>query len=187
MDHFVIISGCSGGGKSSLLAELARRGYATVSEPGRRIVTEERAAGGNALPWINLAAFARRAIAMAVADRDAMRDRQGWVFFDRGLIDAAAALERATARPALAGLSAQHRYHSRVFLTPPWPDIYVADRDRPHDFGAAAAEYAQLRHAYVALDYTIDLLPRISVARRADYILDRLGRQPFRGQSVNSL
>jgi predicted ATPase len=38
LDRFVVISGCSGGGKSTLLAELARRGYRTVEEPGRRIV-----------------------------------------------------------------------------------------------------------------------------------------------------
>ena len=38
MDRFIILSGCSGGGKSTLLAELARRGFATVEEPGRRIV-----------------------------------------------------------------------------------------------------------------------------------------------------
>jgi predicted ATPase len=32
---FVVISGCSGGDKSTLLIELGRRGYATVEEPGR--------------------------------------------------------------------------------------------------------------------------------------------------------
>ena len=61
-DRFVVLSGCSGGGKSTLLAELRRRGHATVDEPGRRIVKDESADGGTALPWIDLAAFARRAI-----------------------------------------------------------------------------------------------------------------------------
>jgi AAA domain len=42
VNRFVVISGCSGGGKSTLLIELGRRGYATVEEPGRRIVKEER-------------------------------------------------------------------------------------------------------------------------------------------------
>ncbi|AHK02241.1 ATPase [Agrobacterium tumefaciens] len=65
MHHFIILSGCSGGGKSTLLAELAHRGFATVEEPGRRIVIEETRNNGTALPWIDLEAFARRAIAMA--------------------------------------------------------------------------------------------------------------------------
>jgi predicted ATPase len=68
MDRFIILSGCSGGGKSTLLAELARRGFATVEEPGRRIVIEETRNGGTALPWIDIEAFARRAIAMALED-----------------------------------------------------------------------------------------------------------------------
>jgi hypothetical protein len=34
MENFVTISGCSGGGKSTLLSELRRRGFATIDEPG---------------------------------------------------------------------------------------------------------------------------------------------------------
>jgi hypothetical protein len=40
VDRFVVISGCSSGGKSTLIAELGKRGYAVVDEPGRRIVKE---------------------------------------------------------------------------------------------------------------------------------------------------
>jgi predicted ATPase len=90
MDRFVVISGCSGGGKSTLLSELGRRGHAIVEEPGRRIVEEELKGNGAALPWIDGVAFARRAVGVALADRAAAAARDGWVFFDRGLIDAAA-------------------------------------------------------------------------------------------------
>jgi predicted ATPase len=34
MNRFVVISGCSGGGKSTLLAELAARGFAWWRSPG---------------------------------------------------------------------------------------------------------------------------------------------------------
>jgi len=50
MSDFFVISGCSGGGKSSLLAELARRDFATIEEPGRRVVREELASDGEAVP-----------------------------------------------------------------------------------------------------------------------------------------
>jgi len=87
--RFVILSGCSGGGKSTLLAELASRCFATVEEPGRRIVKEERAGEGRALPWADPVAFSRRAIALALEDLGAAGRYEGWVFFDRGLSDAA--------------------------------------------------------------------------------------------------
>jgi predicted ATPase len=59
MENFVTISGCSSGGKSTLLAELRRRGFATMDEPGRRVVAEELKRGGRALPWADAVAFAR--------------------------------------------------------------------------------------------------------------------------------
>ena len=68
---FVMISGCSGGGKSTLIRELGRLGYAVVQEPGLRIVAEERLGDGSALPWIDAAAFGRRALAMSIADHNA--------------------------------------------------------------------------------------------------------------------
>ena len=75
MDRFVVISGCSSAGKSTLIGELGKRGYAVVNEPGRRIVKEELASGGSALPWVDGIAFARRVITMALADRAAARKR----------------------------------------------------------------------------------------------------------------
>ncbi|MEL6962475.1 MAG: AAA family ATPase, partial [Pseudomonadota bacterium] len=42
MENFVVISGCSGGGKSTLLEALKRLGHGVVEEPGRRIVQSER-------------------------------------------------------------------------------------------------------------------------------------------------
>ena len=173
-DRFIVLSGCSGGGKSTLLKELGRRGHATVEEPGRRIVQEELAKGGTALPWCDLAAFARRAIAMALADRAAMWDQPGLVFFDRGLIDAAAVLEAQTGEPVLAMLATQHRYNARVFLTPPWPDIYTGDPERRHGLEAALAEYQRLERTYPALGYETVILPKVSLAERADFVLARL-------------
>ena len=174
-NRFVVISGCSSGGKSTLLAELGRRGHATAEEPGRRIVRQELASGGSALPWVNGAAFARRAIELAIADRRAVADRPaGWVFFDRGLVDAAAALEHHTGEPALDTLGQAHRYHRRVFLAPPWPEIYVTDPERRHGLDQAIAEYHRLLVVYPSLGHEVIVLPKVDVAARADFILHTL-------------
>lgn len=178
MNHFIIISGCSGGGKSTLLAELGRRGFATVEEPGRRIVAEEIRSGGAALPWVDAEAFARRAIEMALADRAAAPDDGRMVFFDRGLIDAASALEAMTGEPVLRPLAAVHRYHRLVFLTPPWPEIYATDPERRHDLAAGIEEYERLCRDYPALGYEVDIVPRTEFSARADYVLSRLGTPP---------
>ena len=174
IERFVVISGCSGGGKSTLLEELRRRGFATIEEPGRRIVREELLGDGTALPWIDGTAFAHRAIAVAQADIAAASSHEGWVFFDRGLIDAAVALAHLGGEPAQATVGA-HRFCRQVFLTPPWREIYVSDDERPHGFAEATEEYERLCTAYPALGYQTIELPKIAVAQRADFILRTLG------------
>ena len=173
-DCFIVLSGCSGGGKSTLLEELRRRGHAAVEEPGRRIVKQELADGGTALPWLDLAAFCRRAIAMALEDRAAMRDHPGLVFFDRSLIDAASALEAHGGEPVLAALAGEYRYNSKVFLTPPWPEIFAGDMERRHGLEAAVTEYERLAKTYPAFGYETVILPKAPVAERADFLLARL-------------
>jgi predicted ATPase len=175
MERFVTISGCSSGGKSTLLAELRRRGHATVEEPGRRIVAQEMASGGRALPWVDAAAFARRAIDLSLADLAAAEATSSqWVFFDRGLIDAGAALEHITGERVLEALGAAGRYNRSVFLAPPWPEIYVTDEERRHGFAEAVAEYARLMVVYPSLGYEIRELPKVSVKERADLVLSAI-------------
>lgn len=170
----IVLSGCSGGGKSTLLAELERRGFAAVPEPGRRIVEDEQRGDGFGLPWVNLAAFANRALQLAAQDRSRMSGYDGWVFFDRGLVDAAVALQHATGQSAKELLAAYDRYDQIAFLTPPWPEIYVTDDERQHGLTEAVAEYSRLLIAYRELGYHVHILPKVSVAGRADYVIGRL-------------
>ncbi|MFD0987376.1 AAA family ATPase [Methyloligella solikamskensis] len=174
MNRFVVISGCSGGGKSTLLAALQARGYRTVEEPGRRIVEDETARGGTALPWEDSVAFARRAIAMAQEDLERASGWQGWVFFDRGLVDAASYLQTLTGEEALSRWCSTKDYYGQVFLTPPWPEIYAQDDARRHDLDMAVAEYERLLQDYPALGYETVLLPKDSIAARAEFILASL-------------
>ena len=158
-----------------MLDELGRRGYPTVEEPGRRIVTEQLRRRGTALPWIDEVAFVRLVIAQAHSDRDAARDLQGkWVFFDRGLIDASIALQHLTGEPILAPPSSSHSDHRRVFMAPPWPEIYVTDDERRHSLNVGIAEYRRLIGAYPALGYEVVTLPKVGVTERADFVLQTL-------------
>ncbi|MEP5729334.1 MAG: AAA family ATPase [Sulfitobacter sp.] len=171
----ILISGCSGGGKSSLLEVLCQRGYPTVPEPGRRIVNQERSGTGRALPWVNLSLFAQRALALAQADLAAAQNTKGFVFFDRGLIDAAVALKYAGGPHYRTSLAGQQQYARRVYVTPPWPEIYVTDADRKHSMDDAKTEYLRLNKAFFELGYDICELPKTSVCDRANFILADLG------------
>lgn len=50
-NKLIIITGCSGGGKSTIIDSLSKIGYSTIPEPGRIIVKDEIANNSNKLPW----------------------------------------------------------------------------------------------------------------------------------------
>jgi len=111
---------------------------------------------------------------MSLTDRVSASTLEGWVFFDRGLVDAAAGLQHLTGEAVVASLGETHRFYRRIFLAPPWPEIYVTDPERRHGFDFAVAEYSRLLEIYPALGYEVVILPKTQVAERADFILKAL-------------
>ncbi|MDG5751783.1 AAA family ATPase [Qipengyuania sp. XHP0211] len=164
----ILITGCSGGGKSTLLDELDRRGYTVVHEPGRRLI------GAGITPWGDLRGFLTAAADMARADLGWHEHVARPVFYDRGLIDALAGLERDGGPTVSEALGADRPYACGVFLAPPWPQIYAQDSMRRHDFEAAVVEYEHLALLLPALGYEPVELPLVSVGERADFVLANL-------------
>lgn len=185
----VVVSGCSGGGKSTLLAALAARGYAVVEEAGRRVVRRALEEGSDAVPWRDAAAFAEAAIALAIADHEgATADNEGApadhagaasagppVFFDRSVIDVAAYRDSLTGAACAEAFAARYRYHDMVFIAPPWPELFAKDRERRHGMADALAEYERLCRVYPAAGYTLVELPKIPVNARVGFVLRTLG------------
>ncbi len=171
-----VLSGCSGGGKSTLLSELQRRGFQTFEEPGRQIVREEQAVGGTALPWVDPEAFATKAIEMSVAAFDAAESAHGPVFYDRSFIDAISYVShlRGELSPENRRLIDTRRYADQVFLTPPWPEIFKNDSERQTSFDSAAAEYEHLRVSFVEFGYDPTLLPKLAVEERVTFLLEHI-------------
>ncbi|MEO0913135.1 MAG: AAA family ATPase [Pseudomonadota bacterium] len=167
----VVLSGCSGGGKSTLLEALAARGYDVFPEPGRQIVREEAFLGGEALPWTDAARFAERCLERAFYFFNLARPEKAPVFFDRSLADAVIALERmgAPVPPRFEGILERCRY-GRVFLVPPWEALFAQDAERRHGFAEAVAEYEALLEGYAAWGYAPVVVPKGSVAERVAFL-----------------
>lgn len=171
INKFILLTGCSGGGKSTLLSALADRGFSTIVEPGRRIVSEELAGQRAALPWVHPRAFAERAVKVAQSDLEKAQQTEGLTFFDRGLIDAAVALEHSGGPSASEILGKSRLYARRVFVVPPWEAIFANDPERRHSFEAAVEEHSRITQALNHLGYETYELPRVSVFERVQIVL----------------
>ncbi|MEN3950482.1 AAA family ATPase [Iodidimonas sp. SYSU 1G8] len=177
-DRLVVISGCSGGGKSSLLGELSRRGFACYPEAGRQVVKEQLFVGGDALPWEDLGKFLELTISRAMNHMIDAASGNETAFFDRGIIDQIGGYGTLGV-PAPAPMSraaALLRYRRIVFMVPPWGEIYRTDEERRHGFDEAVAAYRTLVKTYRSFGYDPLEIPRDSIAARADFVIARLAR-----------
>ncbi len=172
----LVVSGCSGGGKSTLVEAMAARGHRVAPEPGRVIVQEALRLGGDCVPWRNPEQFAELCVKRGIALYEEAEASGERVLFDRSLVDAVTALERL--RGSLAGsfatLLERYRYAARVFMAPPWPELFAVDAERRHGFDAALEEFDALMESYPRHGYEVVVLPKTSVAERVDFLERRL-------------
>jgi predicted ATPase len=170
MDRFFVITGGPGSGKTSLIAALD--GIHRMPEAGRAIIREEQAAGGSALPWKDPLAFAEKMLVRDSAAWDAARQLEGPVIFDRGIPDVMGYLQwSGIPVPAhLAQAAAERRYNRRVFLSPPWPEIFNQDTERKQSLAQAEATCHVMREVYAGLGYELVELPLVPIAERAAFV-----------------
>lgn len=166
-----VVTGTSGTGKTQLIEHLQARGYDCYAEPVRKVLQQELAANGPALPSKDPALFLREIIRRAVRDLADAASRTGPSFFDRGLPDAIAYAVRFRVDPEeFRAAAARHRYANEVFVLPPWKEIFVNDELRGASFDDYQRFHEQITRAYQDCGYTLVEVPRDTVERRADFI-----------------
>ncbi len=172
----IVISGCSGGGKSSLIEVLETAGFSTIKEAGRAIVREQMTTGGDALPWTNPASFSIQLAERAILQYEVGIETEETVFYDRSLIDPIAFLDQhGLAVPDdLEQAITIYRYDDPVFVVPPWKKIYVSDAERPKPFEQAEEEYTFLITRYRQAGYRLLEIPKISTSERAAFVINHL-------------
>lgn len=170
-----VLTGASGGGKSTLLAALAARGFRTQPEVGRILVEEQIASGGNALPWTEPVAFRDRLFQRSLEAFDSHEDCDGVVIFDRSFLEAIAYCRQIgeTVPCFMSEEAAKRRFHDPVFVCPPWKDIFAQDAERRHDFDYARRDHGANVATYREQGYRLVELPRVSVSDRVE-IVERL-------------
>ncbi len=105
---------------------------------------------------------------------------KGITFFDRGVPDTfcyARLIGSPLEDEILTGCRT-YRYADRVFLAPPWPEIYATDAERKQTLDEAVKTYGLMVEAYEDCGYEVVEIPRVSPAQRADFVLKMLSSQP---------
>jgi len=174
-NNFYVLTGGSGGGKSSIIDALRARGHLCVDEVGRSIVKEQLRIGGDGTPWQNPQKFCELALSRAIFVYEQTAERERPVFFDRGIVEGVGASRQL-------GLATEHyrnaariyRYAPKAFVTPPWKEIFTNDPERPYSFEFAIEDYRSNVAAYRECGYELIELPKAPISDRVDFILREL-------------
>jgi predicted ATPase len=179
---FYVITGGPGTGKTTVLAELLRRGHTCISEDARALIQGQVANKGSSLPWADAPRFAELLMQQSIATyrtqsamwhAQATKNAQVPVYFDRGIGDAFtyADIIGHTLPAHLHEQASGCRYRNPVFLAPYWQAIYTTDTERRQTIEEAERTEHAVMKTYTDLGYEIVRLPLASPAERADFIL----------------
>jgi predicted ATPase len=175
--NLFVITGGPGSGKTTLIDALEAAGFARTQEAGRGVIQDQVAINGPALPWRDRLAFAELMLAWDMRSHHAARQLAGPVFCDRGVPDTLGYL-RLSGLPVPAHMetaAVQFRYASRIFVAPPWREIFAQDAERKQDFAEAERTHAAMVETYSRLGYRLVELPRAPVAERVRFVVGAIG------------
>lgn len=176
-NRFFVLTGGPGSGKTTLIEALHAKGFATTEEAGRGVIREAMRNGEQALPWLDRERFAERMFEWELSSYRQAERETGTVFFDRGLPDTLGYLRlEGLAVPGWMEEQAWRlRYNSRVFVAPPWKQIFGQDEERRQSWEVALRTCEAMVRIYTDLGYTLTELPRVPVAQRVRFLLETLG------------
>jgi len=166
-----VLTGGPGVGKTAVIEVLRTWGSNCFDDTARAIIRERRADGLPPRPAPDV--FALEILRREIAAWDAAPLDEGPVFHERGVVDALAMAQVASALATteIVDIRARHPYGTPVFLFPPWREIFVQDRERDQDFEHVEAVHVGVRRYYEQVGYRIVEVPRGPVEARATFVM----------------
>jgi len=169
----IVLTGGPGTGKTSILLKLQELGHVCFEEISREIIKEEMAKGSGVLPWENLDAFSEKVIKGRVEHFN--EAKSGKCFYDRSIIDTIAYLHLDKLPVPLKWdkLAKDLRYNTKVFITPPWREIFITDNERKETYQQLLDVHEIMLNSYREYGYELIEIPKMSIKKRTQFIIDQ--------------
>ena len=183
MQQKIVITGAPGTGKTSIIKKLEGDHFFCYHEIIRDFTLEAKEKGdaktflSNPLTFVddpfefNTKILNGRIDQYLAADTNA----NDLVFFDRAIPDVLAYMDFFNQEyTSLFTKACQEYLYTKIFMLPPWEEIYMSDNERLESFEEAKQIHYHLENTYRRYNYEIELVPFGKVTDRVDFVLNSI-------------
>jgi predicted ATPase len=172
----VVITGGPGTGKSTVIEKLIQLQFTCMPEISRTVIKEAQALGIEQLFLKDPLLFSKLLLEGRIDQYQKAEDQSDKiVFFDRGIPDVFGYLNYLNMDypDVFIDQSMKHRY-TKIFMMPPWKDIYTTDNERYESYEQSMSIHEHLILAYNKMVYPIVSVPEGDIDTRVEFILNSL-------------
>jgi len=171
--EWIVITGAPSSGKTSVLMDLAERGYHVEHEVARNYITDLLTKGKKLEDIRGNEGILQRDILNLKVGREKILHPRDRIFIDRGVPDSISYYRIAGLDPVEARHECGHFSYKAVFIFDRLP--LVQDGVRSETEAVANQLDKMLEDDYLALGYQPVRVPVLPISKRADFILKHLG------------
>jgi predicted ATPase len=169
-----VLTGSPGSGKTTLLQALKSEQITCFEEVFRTLFLQAKDRGVNSPFQDEPLDLSEQIIKGRLADfnSDAVTEIH---FYDRGIHDAIAYLDGIQVEVPKHFIEiGQSHIYDKVFILPPWQEIFANDQERIENFDETEAIHNELVKTYTAYGMPPIIVPKLSVEKRVSFLNDHL-------------
>ena len=174
--QIVVIIGGPGTGKSTIIEALIKKGHCCYPEISREVTLNAKKEGIDQLFLENPLLFSKLLLEGRIKQhQSALEELHQIVFLDRGIPDVLAYMHYiGDDFPSYFDEACKTHLYSKIFILPPWEEIYLTDAERYEDFEQANLIYHFLKDTYQSYGYELIEVPKNTLDNRILFILDNI-------------
>jgi predicted ATPase len=176
--EIIVIIGGPGTGKSTIIDGLVNKGFCCYPEISRQVTLEAKKQGIEQLFLEKPLLFSELLLEGRKKQfNSALEEPHEVVFIDRGIPDILAYMHYiGDSYPTHFDLACRENLYTKIFILPPWEEIYVSDEARYENFEQAKLIQNHLIETYQNYGYELIEVPKDTLDNRILFILDEISR-----------
>lgn len=174
--EIIVLIGGPSSGKTTLINALIQKGYVCYPEISREIIQKAQEEGIEQLFLEKPLLFSELLLEGRINQYEAAKkEAASIVFIDRGLPDVIAYMNFVgDTYPDFFHHACVTNKYSKVFVLPPWEEIYISDKERYESYEQAVLIHNHLEETYASYGYELIHVPKDSVTNRVQFLMKHI-------------